>query len=412
MQINQNIYLLKGAKRYAVYDLNDGYVIPASDIQVEILKTISNGSNIRAIGNYPFPHLQSELLDLISRNIVIAGRRKIGDISFPRYGKPEKPNIFKHVWLELTNSCNLTCNHCYAGSSPKIKIDGDLDASQWKIIIDKLFSKGVKKITFIGGEPLIQFDVLNELIEYIHGVSPNVDIIIYSNLTIMQNNKDWFAFLKKHDVAFGTSLYGVAAETHNRFTKNNNSWDLTVRNIKILTENGFNVFVGYFYGEDDPAHDRKTVAEFITNLGVRQYKINTPTKAGRALVNIQRKEKALNTLPVIKHFEVDSFVENQFYHNCYKDVLTIKNDGTVLPCIMTRNLPVCNLLVDDINVLAKSDLHEKFVSLSKDNIEGCKDCEFRYGCFDCRPAAFEGTNNIYKKSSCGYDPNLELGSLL
>ena len=410
MQVNQNIHLLKGAKRYALYNLNDGYVISVSDIQVEILKTISSGLSIRTIANYPFPTLQSELLNLIAKKIVVAGRRKVETISFPNFKKPVKPNIFKHVWLELTNSCNLTCNHCYAGSSPKVKIDKDLNTFQWKIILNKLFNKGIKKITFIGGEPLIQLDTLNSIIEYIHTRSPKVNIIIYSNLTIMQNDKDWFAFLKDHNVTFGTSLYGIEAETHDRFTKKNNSWDLTINNIKTLLENNFKVFVGYFHNQNESLFEENKVRTFLRNLGIQQYKINTPIKAGRASNKNHKTEKLLNRLPVIKYFSLDSFVEDQFYHNCYKDVLTIKSDGTVLPCIMSRSFPICNLLTDDIDVLNKSELHEKFVSLSKDKISGCKECEFRYGCFDCRPDASEETKNIYMKSDCGYDPNVELGN--
>ena len=48
--------------------------------------------------------------------------------------------------------------------------------------------------------------------------------------------------------------------------------------------------------------------------------------------------------------------------------------------------------------------------LSKDRIPGCKDCEFRYACFDCRPDAMEGSSDYLSKPKCGYDPRVELGA--
>ncbi|WP_449401633.1 SPASM domain-containing protein [Chryseobacterium wanjuense] len=52
---------------------------------------------------------------------------------------------------------------------------------------------------------------------------------------------------------------------------------------------------------------------------------------------------------------------------------------------------------------------KKYWNLTKDNIEICKDCEFRYICTDCR-AYTERTNNnndgldISKPLKCGYNP--------
>jgi len=49
-------------------------------------------------------------------------------------------------------------------------------------------------------------------------------------------------------------------------------------------------------------------------------------------------------------------------------------------------------------------LCQKYEKLSKDQIDICKECEFRYICTDCR-AYIEDPENIYSKPlKCGYDP--------
>lgn len=47
---------------------------------------------------------------------------------------------------------------------------------------------------------------------------------------------------------------------------------------------------------------------------------------------------------------------------------------------------------------------KKYWNVTKDQIEVCKDCEFRYICTDCR-AYTEHPENMYAKPlKCGYNP--------
>ena len=47
---------------------------------------------------------------------------------------------------------------------------------------------------------------------------------------------------------------------------------------------------------------------------------------------------------------------------------------------------------------------KKYWGITKDQIIGCRDCEFRYICTDCR-AYTENPENIYSKPlKCGYNP--------
>lgn len=48
-------------------------------------------------------------------------------------------------------------------------------------------------------------------------------------------------------------------------------------------------------------------------------------------------------------------------------------------------------------------LDESLRTLNKDKIDGCKDCEFRYACFDCRPDSIE-KDCCSKPYYCTYDP--------
>lgn len=51
----------------------------------------------------------------------------------------------------------------------------------------------------------------------------------------------------------------------------------------------------------------------------------------------------------------------------------------------------------------KEIINESIRTLSKDHIETCKSCEYRYACFDCRPDS-NGADKYAKPWYCSYDP--------
>lgn len=96
------------------------------------------------------------------------------------------------------------------------------------------------------------------------------------------------------------------------------------------------------------------------------------------------------------------------YNSCLHKKITIDNDGNI------KNCPAIHQKFGNIKTtslkeaLNRSDF-KKYWNLSKDSIEICKDCEFRYICTDCR--AFTEQTHINengfdrsKPLKCGYDP--------
>ncbi len=100
--------------------------------------------------------------------------------------------------------------------------------------------------------------------------------------------------------------------------------------------------------------------------------------------------------------------ESMHHNSCLNCKLSIDSSGNI------KNCPSMKQSFGNIENtgLEKSLLHKDFRrywNLTKDDIEGCKDCEFRYVCTDCR-AYTERTHtdkdglDISKPLKCGYDP--------
>ncbi len=107
----------------------------------------------------------------------------------------------------------------------------------------------------------------------------------------------------------------------------------------------------------------------------------------------------------IINFESLTFgVETQFkinkkFNGCLYKKLIIDAKGNIKNCPYLTNKAEYNNLKDALN----DDDFKRLWFIKKDEIEVCKDCEFRYNCTDCR--AFTIENNIYSKPlKCNYNP--------
>src|SRR5262249_7996048 len=73
-------------------------------------------------------------------------------------------------------------------------------------------------------------------------------------------------------------------------------------------------------------------------------------------------------------------------HSCLLGKVAITEFGEVLPCIFTRNHAVGNLLVSrELAPILRGAPLRRMWSATKDQVLVCRDCEYRYVCFDCRP---------------------------
>ena len=97
------------------------------------------------------------------------------------------------------------------------------------------------------------------------------------------------------------------------------------------------------------------------------------------------------------------FTEAQKHNTCLNRKIAIDTDGSIKNC---PSLPQSYGNIQDtaLKDIAKQDTFQKYWNINKDQIEVCKDCEFRYICTDCR-AYIENDNNILSKpKKCSYDP--------
>ncbi len=93
----------------------------------------------------------------------------------------------KSMCLHISHDCNLRCRYCFAGTGPYGQERTNMDSATGKKAIDFLVNQAGNntffEIDFFGGEPLLNFPVMKELVAYAHELERSKGITFNFSLT-------------------------------------------------------------------------------------------------------------------------------------------------------------------------------------------------------------------------------------
>jgi len=164
------------------------------------------------------------------------------------------------LWVHfyVTRRCNLKCDYCYLYDNTT----KDLSTQDVKKIIDKLYSVGIRVISFFGGEPTIRKDFC-EILEY--GVNKGIVAAFTTNGALL--NKDYIDKIGK------TGVYLIEVSLDSLFEFDESKKDFT-RSGDILTQlfegkkkYGFGVYSHLVITKKNLDHVTKTIL-LLTEHGI------------------------------------------------------------------------------------------------------------------------------------------------
>ena len=147
-------------------------------------------------------------------------------------------NVPISALLELTNACNVDCEHCYLDLVPDKKL-GVLTTDDWKRVFRELADEGTLFMTLTGGEIMMRPDWF-ELAS--HARELQFALRLYTNGTMIDETRaDHVASLEPLGVEI--SLLGATAETHDAIARRRGAFEKTMRGVRLLRERGLNVLL-------------------------------------------------------------------------------------------------------------------------------------------------------------------------
>ncbi len=150
-----------------------------------------------------------------------------------------KPQIFSAplliVW-NLTNVCNLRCEHCYQRAAHPLP--DELSLEEKIQAIDKIWDAGTSLIAFSGGEPLMAPEAF-KIFKYAHDKGFHVSIATNGTLLTPANIEK---LIEAGVNYIEVSLDSIHPDIHDAFRGVNGAWKRTTEGIKNAVKLGKGVF--------------------------------------------------------------------------------------------------------------------------------------------------------------------------
>lgn len=264
--------------------------------------------------------------------------------------------MFKKVYIEITNNCNLSCPFCIKNKRKKEY----MTFNEFKIILNKL--DGYTKYLYLHvlGEPLTHPNI-NEFINY---ASSKYKINITTNgylIENIKNNKN----IRQLNISLQSynELYNITLEDYM-----NKIFDV-VDVLKEYTYISYRIWVKNKYTKN------------IINMINKKYNSNLEIN------NLKNNTTITNKIFISTNQEfIWPDLNNDYYNEigkCYalKDHIGILVDGKVVPCCLDSigNIELGNIYKDDLKKIINSDRFKSMLNGFKNNKkteELCKHCKY------------------------------------
>jgi len=406
---NANIHLYRWNELNILLDVNSGAIHVLDNLANDFVTCLmkNRGDFYLAVEECSLRYPSSEVMEVATE---ILAAYEDGEIFTPEEDLTLDLSILpiKALCLNVAHACNMKCGYCFASQGDFGMKPALMSLEVGKKAFDFLItnSNGVKnlEVDFFGGEPLLNFEVVKELVLY--GRKLEEETGKHFNYTLTTNalllDQPIIDFIIDHDIAIILSLDG-RPETNDRHRILNNgsgSYELVLPRIRQMVAHNP---VSYYIRGTFSRHNLDFVNDLchIVDLGFDCLSLEPAIGAANdyTLQNedlprvLQEYEKLTNTLVDYDcsgkdihffHYNLDlqkgpCLAKRHSGCGAGVDYLAITPEGDIYPChqfIGKREFNMGNVAEGSLD----SDIRARFQGNHLESKEQCKQCWVRNFC--------------------------------
>jgi uncharacterized protein len=220
--------------------------------------------------------------------------------------------------LVVTNRCNLNCIYCQASKNNSSDKKYDMNKSTAKQAVDLIlqFPGSSATIEFQGGEPLLNFEIIKFIVDYIKSCKSDkhINFSLVSNLIEMDDEK--LNFVIENNISLCTSCDGnKEVQDYNRPYSRGSSLDTLKKQIGFIKDKGDSVGInGILTTTKKTLNFPHEVIDEYVDLGLNSIYIRSINPFGLAKNN-------LSTIG----YSPEDFLD--FYRKCLDYIIEINKGG-------------------------------------------------------------------------------------
>jgi len=275
------------------------------------------------------------------------------------------------LFVELTSQCNESCIHCYAESSPERS--ESLSFDDIRAGLNQARGLGRAFVQFTGGDPLIHPQLV-DAVAHAHSLD-FAGIEIYTNGILLSDKL--LEKLQPFSPNIAFSLYSHDAATHDAITALPGSFQRTTDAIRRAKAAGFGVRIGVILMQENAGQAVETRDYIINRLEIDEADIRfDPVKKTGRGIDVESSEGITFSAA---HLPERKKVAGR------NGKLCIASDGTIYPCIFSRQNPLGNIRHNSLQEMMDRLNRQAVAKPSTSRWQSCKE---RLSCTDCQMIAY------------------------
>ncbi len=288
--INKNpfIHLLKTRGGYYLYDVNKNVIISIGKDVYDFLDKTPNKNSQQGI---------FEAVEKMKSKGYLSSKR-VSEIIHPmdEVLMYYLNNKMKMIILQVTRQCNLRCEYCvYSGnyenrSHSSERMSSEIAKKGIDFLIDHSRDSRNVAIAFYGGEPLLEFELIRECVEYAEEKFEGKKVLFTftTNGTLLYDNV--LEYVRQHNFHIVISLDGPG-EVHNKNRKFasdcRGSFDKVMKNLENIRDKYPDIFsklslhavvdrrndfgcINNFFSNDKVVKDTKFTLSFVSEYYLKK----------------------------------------------------------------------------------------------------------------------------------------------
>lgn len=326
--------------------------------------------------------------------------------------------------LEITNSCNIRCRHCY-GDYGNVKFK-ELSLDNAKVIIDHFVDIGLSILEITGGDPTVNHEC-TQIIRY--ALEKGIPKIMFLTNGVKIEERLYNLLVQnKNRVYVQIDLHSLNEEYYTWFTGYNKLNEVK-KNIIKLTQSGVNTRVCAIFTPGN-VHELFEIAKWAHDNGAIYYAPSVAIGLGRAkneLLSFTKDEELLlfdklrkqvnEAYPnFMQSAEEPTFIDSVHRNNCgaIRSEISIDVEGNIRFCNMSASQ---NMYINIGNVI--QDSFEKIFNERKEfldsilgvqppdmNSDFCRGCPNRFFCHSCILRGLIKGHQVHNDVGCQWYQNL------
>ncbi len=314
------------------------------------------------------------------------------------------------ITLHVTEKCNFSCRYCFVAPNSRRNLAMSLETAKQAVRLIYASSEDRVAIRFFGGEPLLNFELIEEVVSYaeklMHSAGKSISFNIFTNGALLR--PEHVDFFEKHPFTVFLSIDGTE-DTHDKlrpFRGGAGSYRLVSQKAKLLLERiPYRVLARAIVDPRDRVVSLVEVAEGLIDLGFLFISLEVPwvdsnSRFALDAASTERLKDEFTRLADVfldrtLHKKTDFFGLHQFggllrhltegisldTYSCGAgaEMVAVSTDGALYPChafVGMEQFKIGHVTLEETD----HAIREQFIRYGSETISSCQTCWARFLC--------------------------------